>query len=378
MPNVVNNDIALCQRSRAYIDHGALRHNMTVIKNLAPDSYVLAMVKGNAYGHGLTDVASAIAYDADGYGVATLQEALELRQAGVTKTIVIMAGVIYSQELYLCAVNAIDLVVHDHVHLELLNSVSLPYPVRVWLKADTGMNRLGFTVSQAREVYHRLADCANVAEPIRMMTHFPSADIDESLTTGQIKHFNALTRDLEAQFSLANSAAVLEWPSAHSDWIRTGGLLYGIAPKPGLTGIELGLRPAMTVTTQIIAKKRVTKGQGIGYHHLWRAPEDMMIAIIAIGYGDGYPWRIPDNTPVIVKEKRCSIIGAVSMDFMAVDLRGIDHEVEIGQEVIIWGDSLPVESVAGHIGVNPYSLVTAMGARSPVKIAVDKEHAHYA
>jgi alanine racemase len=239
-------------------------------------------------------------------------------------------------------------------------------PIRCWLKIDTGMHRLGFAPGDVRDAYARLQATASVDDDIVLMNHFASSDefigsaSNGRQTREQLRVFAEATAGLPGARSLANSAAVLGWPDAHFDWVRPGGALYGISVVEGTTGADFGLRPAMTLATRLIAVNRIARGERIGYSATWQCPEDMPVGVAAIGYGDGYPRHVPAGTPVLVNGAPAPIIGRVSMDLMTIDLRG-HPDARPGDPVVLWGDDLPVETIAsaaGTIGYEPVCSIT--------------------
>ena len=278
------------------IDLVALRHNLTRVRELAPKSLVIAMVKANAYGHGIVRIAQALPA-ADALGVASLEEGMKLREAGITRPIVLMEGLFYPDEVTEAAKYDCTLVVHHTAHVEMLEKAKVAKPFAIWLKINTGMHRLGVDPAEADSIYQRLMAAAAVKKPIGLMTHFAEADaVDSEATTQQISLFNKVTSHLQGPRSLANSAGILAWPAAHADWVRPGLMLYGASPFPNKTGLDHGLQPVMTLWSRLIAVTRVKKGGKVGYGGTWTAPEDMMIGVVGVGYGDGYPQYAKNGT----------------------------------------------------------------------------------
>jgi alanine racemase len=236
----------------------------------------------------------------------------------------------------------------------------------LWLKADTGMHRLGFAPEQVAPMWRRLEACPSVAAPIRLMSHLARADErGDASARAQIACFFSIGKAAEVETSLANSAAVLAWPESHGDWVRPGIMLYGISPFVGDSGASHGLRPVMTLTSSLIAVNKLRKGDAIGYGGTWICPEDMPVGVVAVGYGDGYPRHAPAGTPVLVNGARTQLIGRVSMDLASVDLRS-HATAKHGDPVILWGRGLPAEEVAGHVGSIAYELVTRIAPRVEV------------
>ena len=346
----------------AVINLSALRHNLQRVRELAPRTRIMAVVKANAYGHGIAQVASALSA-ADAFAVACLEEALEIRHAGLVHPIVLLEGVFNVAELDEAARNGCELVVHDARQLALLEDARIQHNLSVWLKINSGMHRLGFPPSQARDLWERLGNAHAVRNPVRLMTHLASADeISNPRTRLQLGTFAAAMAGIQAERSIANSAGILAWPDSHADWVRPGILLYGVSPFTGRNGAQEGLIPAMTMGTTLISVQRVSKGEAVGYGGAWVAPEDMHIGIAAIGYGDGYPRHAPNGTPVLVNGARAWLVGRVSMDMIAVDLRGLPH-AQVGDAVVLWGPELPVEEIARAAGTIPYELLCGVTQR---------------
>ncbi len=361
----------MTRSTRAVIDLSALRHNLQRAREAAPHSRILAVVKADAYGHGMARVATALA-DADGFGVARVEEAERLRAAGITRPVLLLSGVSDAEELDTAARFDLDVVIHHHSQVTLLEQARLERTVRAWLKVDTGMHRLGFDPHDAPGVRQRLEACAAVAKPIRLMTHLARADErGDPSTVEQIGRIRALATDAGVEVSIANSAGVLGWPDSHADWVRPGIMLYGISPFVGGRAAREGLRPVMTFSSRLIAVNRVRRGEAIGYGGTWTAPEDMPVGVVAVGYGDGYPRHAPSGTPVIVNDTRVALIGRVSMDMLSVDLRALPS-AKPGDPVILWGRGLAVEEVAEHVGSIGYELVTRIAPRVAIEF-VDTE-----
>lgn len=352
------------------INLAALRHNLRQVRQMAPSASVLAMVKSNAYGHGLERIALALP-GADAFGVASLEEGLQLRYAGIAHPIVLMEGLFSARELSQAVSYDFTLVVHHIDQVDMLEKIAQSRAVSVWLKIDTGMHRLGFDPSQVRDVYQRLTNCKAVKKPIGLMTHFAEADSDDRAhTLQQIELFNSVTEGLPGPRSLANSAGIIAWPSAHGEWIRPGIMLYGASPLPGRRGVEHDLHPVMTLSSELIAIHHLQKGARVGYGGIWTCPEEMLVGVVGIGYGDGYPRHVKTGTPVLVNGRPCPLIAQVSMDMLTVDLR-TQPDVKNGDPVLLWGPGLPVEVVAEHSGTTAYELLTRITQR--VRVAIKSE-----
>lgn len=348
--------------ARATVDAGALQHNLGVVRRHAPGARVMAVIKANAYGHGLVGSGRALRA-ADAFAVARIEEAVALREAGLENPIVLLEGVLHAAQLPLAASLALELVVHSPEQLAMIQGAQLPRPVKAWLKLDTGMNRLGFPPQEARAAAAQLAACPQVAPRIRLMTHLACADErDTHVTDAQLQAFSAALGDLPGERSIANSAGLLWRRDSHADWVRPGIVLYGVSPFAGQAGNDLGLRPAMSLLSTVIAIRTVRRGERVGYGGIWRAREDSRIAIAAIGYGDGYTRHLGSGTPVLVRGKRAPLAGRISMDMIAVDVTLVPA-ARVGDEVTLWGAGLPVEELARLAGTIPYELLCGVTQR---------------
>ncbi|MGR5095041.1 alanine racemase [Vibrio maritimus] len=346
----------------AHINLDALAHNLARIKHKAPNSKVMAVVKANGYGHGLRHIAKN-AEDADAFGVARIEEALQLRASGVVKPILLLEGFYSANDLPVLVTNNIQTVVHCYEQLDALEQAELEGPVVVWLKVDSGMHRLGVREEQYQEFVERLHRCNNVAKPLRYMSHFGCADeLDNPMTKQQIELFLSLTEGCNGERSMAASAGLLEWLPSQLDWVRPGIIMYGVSPFGDKTAVEMGFKPVMTLKSHLIAVRDVKKGESVGYGATWTSERDTKVGVIAIGYGDGYPRTAPNGTPVLVNGRKVPIAGRVSMDMLTVDL-GPDALDRVGDEAILWGEELPSEEVADHIGTIAYELVTKLTSR---------------
>jgi len=360
--------------ARAFIRLDALRHNLRRIRSAVNGARVLAVVKANAYGHGLSTVAESLV-DADGFAVARCDEALELFDCGLQKPIVILEGFADTAELEGALLRGFQPVVHCEEQLRLLEGAA-PGGATVWLKLDTGMHRLGFDPDQSAVLVARLYACKAVAE-VRLMTHLASADDRSNDTTArQLDTFRKAVEDFDGDVSVANSPGIFGWPDAISagvdparSWVRAGICLYGVSPFPESCGSNLGLRAVMHFATTLIAVKPIRKGERVGYGGAWEAPEDTVLGIVAAGYGDGYTRFLPSGTPVLVAGRRTTLAGRISMDMAAVDL-GPGATEQPGAPVTLWGRDLPVEEVAAHAGTIPYQLVCGVTSRAR-RIAID-------
>jgi alanine racemase len=347
---------------RAVIDASALRHNLRQVRSVARESRVMAVVKANAYGHGLVPAAKALA-EADGFAVARLDEGLALRAAGLGNRVLLLEGVFSAEQLAIAAREHFELMVHSFEQLELLDGLAGSVGVTAWIKLDSGMNRLGFRPEEFSAAYERLRRNPRVQSEPTLVTHLASADDRrDPKTQQQLESFSAATAAMPGPRSIANSAGVLAWPMARADWVRPGLILYGISPFPTGTGSELGLQPAMTLRTEVIAVKTVLAGETVGYGGSWTAQRETRIAVVAAGYGDGYPRSLPSGAPVHVNGHRATLVGRVSMDMVTVDVTELP-EVCVGDPVELWGANVPVEEIARHAGAIPYELVCAVSQR---------------
>ena len=350
------------QAVTAQINTQALRHNLAVVRSHAPGAKVVAVVKANAYGHDLLTVARTL-HDVDAYAVARIEEALTLRSGGIVKPVIMLEGFFSAEDLPVLAANNLQTAVHSWEQLEALERAELPQPIRAWMKLDTGMHRLGVRPEEVTEFYARLSACKNVVQPFNLMTHFSCADeLDKPTTRQQIEVFQRIAANHPGECAMANSAAVLAWKEAHADWIRPGIMLYGISPFPDKVGSDHGLQPVMTLKSNLIAVREAKAGESVGYSANWTAERDTRLGVVAMGYGDGYPRMAPNGTPVLINGRIVPTAGRISMDMMSVDL-GPGATDQVGDEVILWGEGLPVERVAEHVGTIPYELVLKLTHR---------------
>ena len=323
------------------------------------------MVKANAYGHGLLRAAQALA-DADGYALLDLHEAVRLREAGISKPIVLLEGVFEPADVAIVDRYALTPVVHDTEQILMLERARLASQIAVLLKLNTGMNRLGFGGAQVRTAYSRLEASGKVAA-ISLMTHFADAD-GAAGVAAQMARLAEWTAGLKGEATLANSAAILRYPETHADWVRPGIMLYGCSPFADVSAEALGLQPAMTLASEIIAVQELKPGDRVGYGGTFVVQQPMRIGVVACGYADGYPRHAPGfndtNTPVVVAGMRTHTVGRVSMDMLCVDLSDIT-QARVGSPVILWGEGLPADEVAASAGTVSYELLCALAARVP-------------
>ncbi|MHB1951551.1 MAG: alanine racemase [Acidiferrobacteraceae bacterium] len=347
--------------ARARLDREALRHNLAKVRERVPAARVMAVIKANGYGHGLLWAARALA-DADAFGVASIEEAREIRAGGITHPVCLLEGFFEASEVPELVGSKIVPAIHEPGQIAALSSV--PGPLEVWLKLDSGMHRLGFPMEQAQEAYNLLR--ANPAiTKIGALSHLASADNPfDNATRAQVERFAEATRSWNVERSMANSAGILAWPATHFEWVRPGLMLYGMSPLIGRKAVEFDLRPVMTLESAVIAVRMQRRGAAIGYGGDYLCPEDMPVGVIAVGYGDGYPRHATSGTPVLVGDVIVPLIGRVSMDMITVDLRRRPR-TRVGDRAVLWGRGLPAEDVAQWAGTIPYTLVCSVTPRIP-------------
>ena len=341
--------------ARALINLQALRHNYQLARKLCADK-ALAVVKADAYGHGAVACARALHDIADGFAVSCLEEALELRAAGVTLPIVLLEGFFAKDELTQIVENNLWCVVHSDWQLEAIEQAVLAEPLTVWLKMDSGMHRVGFAPDEYQPAWQRLQASINV-NSIVLMTHFARADeLDSAGTQQQLQTFTQATAGISAPISLCNSPALLAWPEICSDWSRPGIILYGSQPVAAQRIGAEQFQPVMTLESKIIAVRELAAGEPIGYGASFIASQPMRVGIVAMGYADGYPRHAPSGTPVMVDDSITQLIGRVSMDMLAVDLTELADAV-VGSRVELWGDGVSIDQVATCAGTISYELL---------------------
>jgi len=351
----------MARNTLARIDPDAVAHNMALVRQYAPSSRLMAVVKADAYGHRLDLVLPALA-DADMLAVATIDEARAIRRLGNRQAVLLLEGVLDPSDLAIVESLDLELTLHHPDQIDMLEEHGRAVSSRLWLKVDSGMHRLGVDPSRAAELHGRLRALPGVTQ-VNLISHFASAeDSDDSRVRAQMGRFDAAVNGLVGEHCLANSAAILCHSAAHRDWVRAGILLYGISPLPGRTGPDLGLAPAMTLETELMAVNRVPAGDSIGYGGRFTAQSDLRVGVASIGYGDGYPRSVSDGAPVLVGDRLCRVAGRVSMDMVTIDLTDCP-DARIGDPVVLWGRGLPVENVAECADTIPYELVCRMTRR---------------
>lgn len=346
----------------ARISLSALQHNLEIVRRYAPQSRIAAVIKANGYGHGTLRVAHAL-QQADAFALLNVEAATQLRHAGFAHPIVMLEGMFTRDEVADYVAQHLIPVLHQQEQLEWLLQADLPRPFDVWVKLNTGMNRLGFLPAQLPQVLAQLQASANVNR-ITLMTHFANADVAGG-GDAQLQQFHAAVAGLDLQCSLANSAALIDLPAARADWVRPGIMLYGASPFAERSAEALGLQPVMTLQSRVIAIQTLQPGDSAGYGSLFTATQPTRIGTVACGYADGYPRHAPTGTPVLVDGARTRLIGRVSMDMLAVDLSELPQS-GIGSAVTLWGEGLPVDEVAQAAGTIGYELLCALAPRVPV------------
>ncbi len=356
----------------AIVRTAAIRHNLARVKAAAPGCRVMAVIKANAYGHGLHKVATLL-HDADALAVARVAEGVRLREAGSKGRIVVLEGCSQPAELQQAIAHDLDIVIHDATHFELLEGAGGKDVLTGWLKIDTGMGRLGFPPADLGSCLQRMKTLSAVRPAIGVMTHLSCADDPDSpVTMEQLRRFGAAIGRYEGDVSIANSAGVLLWPQTlessmdlsyvGDNWVRPGLALYGASPVLGKSARDLDLEPAMSFESRLIAVKTVKRGTRIGYGGTWRAPHDTLIGVAAAGYGDGYPRHLRTGTPVLVNGRRGALVGLVSMDMINIDLTDVPV-ARVGDPVVLWGGHLPIEEIASRAGTIPYELMCGLSQR---------------
>ena len=349
---------------KAYIDLSALTSNLKLVKKIAKNSKVMAVLKANAYGHGLIESVKAIK-SAEGIAILTIEEAVKIRKAGFKNTILLLEGLFAAEDNHQAEKLKLNIVVHNDQQMDYLSGVTLKNPINVHLKINTGMNRLGFPPDQVDYLIENLNANPNVSE-ITLMTHFATADEKEGITK-QLDCFNRVTNNYNFSSSVANSAALYKFPEARLDWVRPGIMLYGASPFEDISAKKIEVKPVMSLVSKIIAIQDIKKGQAVGYGNNFIAKEDMRIGIVACGYGDGYPRHAKTGTPIFVHNKTTKTVGRVSMDMLYVDLSKIE-KAAIGSKVEMWGNHISVDEVAKNSGTVGYELLCNVSASSRVPL----------
>lgn len=347
----------------ATIDLNAILQNYRYAKKLQPTCKAFAVVKSNAYGHGAIEVAQHLDDEVDAFAVAAIEEAIALRDAKIESPVMLLEGVFEADEWALCEQYGFWTAIENERQLEWFFASKVKIG-KVFVKLDTGMRRLGVDKDDAKVLVEKLRASGQVDE-VLLMTHFACADDLSDITTmEQLTYFEKARYEIgNIEASVANSAAIMKWSVPEGGWIRPGIMLYGISPFAGLTGQQLGLAPAMTLSSKVISVRSLKRGDKVGYGLSYEATEDHQLATIAVGYGDGYPRHAQGGTPLKINDMPAVLAGRVSMDMITVKLANSDQALEIGQNVVLWGEEVPVEEVADFAGTIGYELVTRMTSR---------------
>lgn len=359
---------------QARIDLAALRHNYLTAKKRAAGNLTgtavqgkpakaWAVVKADAYGHGLMRTATALADLADGFALLDLSAAVALRDAGFHQPILLLEGFFEPEDLAVCAEYGLTPAVHRIEQLQMIRSAALPVRLPIYLKLNTGMNRLGFTPEQLPMAKAELAVSPAIGR-ITLMTHFAEADGGRGIQW-QLDRFEKMTQGWDCPISMANSAAILRHPQTANDWVRPGIMLYGASPFADEDAASFDLRPVMTLSSRILAVQNIDAGEQVGYGGLFKAKSPMRIGIVACGYADGYPRHAPSGTPILVGGQRTETVGRVSMDMMACDLTDLP-ELGVDSPVVLWGEGLPADEVAAAAGTISYEMFCALARRVPI------------
>ena len=348
----------------ATIDLNALQHNLSRVKERAPNSKIMSVVKANAYGHGLVQSAQALK-NSDAFAVARVSEGVRLRKAGIQQPIVILEGAFTQADFELASDHDLSLVFHQLVQIELFTTIKLAKPLRFcWLMVETGMYRLGISPDDVDDALAILNNSKNISGSLGLMSHFANADEqNDARNQQQLDKMTHVTDSRNTIVSMANSAAILSINNSYADWVRPGLMLYGISPFEGLTAAELGLKPVMKLTSTIITIQNIVAGEQVGYGGDFIADKNSRIATVAIGYGDGYNRQLSSKGTVLVRNKIVAVLGRVSMDMICIDISELP-DVQLGETVCLWGDeNLTVEQIAQQANTIPYELVCQVSER---------------
>lgn len=355
--------IKLSRPTKIIIEPSALIHNLNRIRQFAPGKKVIAMVKANAYGCGIKNVVPVLDGQVDAFGVACLEEGIAIRQLGSQTPCILFQGVFSSDEFRIASNHQFACVLHHSEQVSWLLNTPLPSPIKVWVKVNTGMNRLGFQSHELSDILPALKGCAWVDKDIGLMTHFACADEPDRIENmTQIKRFNDIHKADFFETSLANSAAIIAFPETHGDVVRPGIMMYGVSPFANKTSKDIGLVPVMRFMSAISAIHPISSNSQVGYGGTWSSEHAAIIGIVAAGYGDGYPRHIAPNTPVWIKGRLVTIVGRVSMDMLAVDLTS-HPDITIGEPVELWGTHVLVEHIAQSAGTIGYELLCQISER---------------
>jgi alanine racemase len=351
---MITAEVQICQNS--------FLHNVNILKGISEESEIVFVFKANAYGHGANELAKLLG-DKAILAVARIEEALLLRKQQINNPILLLEGCFCQRDLLIAAKMGFQVVIHNYKQLKEYSSVKLPIPIRVWIKVNTGMNRLGIEPTEVRKYFTEINNSANLAGQVILCSHFSSADLTGNrVTLEQLDVFKDLVDEFQVQASIANSSAFLNLPETHFDFVRIGLAIYGISPISNSTCLDFCLKPVMRLKSQVISIKSLPRGSSVSYGGHWTTDKDTKIGVVALGYADGYPRNIPVDTPVWINGRIVTIVGAVCMDMIIINL-GINSCDCIGDDVVFWGPELPIELVANHLRMIPYELVCNISPR---------------
>ena len=362
----------MARPAKALIDLDALRYNLKVAIGLSQYSKIMAVIKADAYGHGAIGVSKALSDNVDAFGVASIEEAIELREAGIKTPVHLLEGTFTDDEITIASKNNFSISCVNQKQKNAIIEAQISVPLNVWIFVDTGMHRLGITPEELISTYKDLSASDNVSDNIIIATHFSCADdLENDFTSTQLSRIKNAMKDLSVNTSFCNSAGLIGWPQTRADWNRLGIMLYGGSPFSAPKGGTSKLRQVMTLKSEIIALRTIKIGETVGYAATWKADRQTVIATVAIGYGDGYPLNASNGTPVLIRGKRCPMAGRVSMDMITIDVTDLPL-VELGDEVILWSKDLSIDEIAKCAGTISYELLTRMPARTK-RIYIEKD-----
>jgi alanine racemase len=352
--------------TKAIVRLDAIQHNLEVARRFAPASKIMAVIKANAYGHGAIEVARALQAAVPAFAVAFFDEAVHLRDAGISQPILVLQGTTGAADVAEAAAKDFWLMLHNQQQVDRVLCSNTALPVRAWIKLDTGMHRLGLDAAELERVFAALSASANVQQDMVLCSHLACADDPgHPMTLQQVSQLRSYAAKYSLPISIANSAAIMCWPESHADWNRPGYMLYGNSPLGSFGGDSAGLIPAMTMTSRIISMRQLAPGDGTGYGLDWVAEKPSKLGMISMGYADGYPRHAPNGTPVLVNGQCVPLAGRVSMDMISVDLTGLEH-VEVGDTAELWGENLSVNEVAACAGTIAYEILAGLTGRVPI------------
>ena len=350
-------------RARALIDLNALRENIVQIRRIASGSKILAVIKADAYGHGMQEICAAVRNDVDGFAVATVNEGVKCRELQRHRPVVVLSEFWNPSQLEVIEEFDLQPVVHSEFQVKWLREYT-GKPITVWIKFDTGMNRLGVEGSSVKTIFDQLSGLQQISQ-IRLMSHLANADVvDDSYTLQQLSLFNEISGQYSCEKSLANTAGVMRWPDTHFDWVRPGLMLYGVSPYPLKEADQISLKPVMQLQARLLSIKLIEANKPVGYGGIYRTKKQSRIAMVGFGYGDGYPRMVDDRASVLINHQRAAVIGRISMDMITIDVSDIEG-VYPGQAVTLWGEGLCIEEVAEWAGTIPYELMCKVTPRIP-------------